>query len=40
MSRSSQISVMLSLLDEGAITFEDLEDFSDELKDIMKRLRN
>jgi hypothetical protein len=27
---------MLSLLNEGAITFDDLEDFSDDLKDTMK----
>lgn len=37
MSRSNQFSIMLSLLREGAITFDDLEDFSDDLKDIMKR---
>lgn len=36
MSRSNQFHVMLSLLDEGAITFDDLEDFSDDLKDTMK----
>ena len=27
---------MLSLLNEGVITFDDLEDFSDDLKDTMK----
>lgn len=37
MSRSNQFSIMLSLLREGAITFDDLEDFSDDLKNIMKR---
>ena len=36
MSRSSQFYIMLSLLNEGAITFDDLEDFSDDLKDTMK----
>lgn len=30
--------IMLSLLREGAITFDDLEDFSDDLKDMMKRV--
>ncbi|CUP01855.1 Uncharacterised protein [Blautia wexlerae] len=38
MSRSNQFYIMLSLLREGAITFDDLEDFSDDLKDIMKRV--
>ena len=37
MSRSNQFYIMLSLLRERAITFDDLEDFSDDLKDIMKR---
>ena len=36
MSRSNQFYIMLSLLNEGAITFDDLEDFSDDLKDTMK----
>ena len=36
MSRSNQYYIMLSLLNEGAITFDDLEDFSDDLKDTMK----
>ena len=27
---------MLSLLNEGAITFEDLEDFSEDLQDTLK----
>lgn len=35
MSRSNQFYIMLSLLNEGAITFDDLEDFSDDLKDIL-----
>ena len=38
MSRSNQFYIMLSLLREGAITFDDLEDFSDDLKDMMKRI--
>lgn len=29
-------SRLLSLLNEGAITLEDLDDFSDDLKDTMK----
>lgn len=36
MSRSNQFYIMLSLLNNGAITFDDLEDFSEDLKDIMK----
>ena len=36
MSRSNQFYIMLSLLNEGAITFDELEDFSDDLKDTMK----
>lgn len=36
MSRSNQLHIMMSLLNEGAITFDDLEEFSDELKDTMK----
>ena len=35
-SRSNQFCIMLSLLNEGVITFDDLEDFSDDLKDTMK----
>ena len=38
MSRSNQFYIMLSLLKEGAITLDDLEDFSDDLKDMMKRI--
>lgn len=36
MSRSNQFTIMISLLNEGAITMEDLEDFSDDLKDTIK----
>ncbi len=36
MSRSNQFYIMLSLLKEGAITLDDLEDFSDDLKETMK----
>ena len=36
MSRSNQFYLMLSLLNEGAITLEDLSDFSEELQEIMK----
>ncbi|NBJ91990.1 multidrug transporter [bacterium 1xD42-62] len=36
MSRSNQFYIMMSLLNEGAISLEDLDDFSDELKDTMK----
>lgn len=35
MSRSNQFYIMMSLLDEGAITMDDLDDFSDDLKDII-----
>lgn len=35
MSRSNQFYIMLSLLSEGAITMEDLEEFSDDLKDTI-----
>lgn len=35
MSRSNQFYIMMSLLDEGAITVDDLDDFSDDLKDII-----
>lgn len=35
MSRSNQFCNMLSLLNEGAITLEDLSDFSDDLKETM-----
>lgn len=36
MSRSNQFYIMMSLLNEGAISLEDLDDFSDDLKDTMK----
>ena len=36
MRRSNQFYIMLSLLNEGAISMEDLEDFSDDLKEIMQ----
>lgn len=36
MSRSNQFTIMISLLNEGAITMEDLENFSDDLKDTIK----
>lgn len=35
MSRSKQFYIMMSLLNEGAITMDDLDDFSDELKDTI-----
>lgn len=38
MSRSTMYNVLLSLLYEGAITMDDLDDFSDDLKEIMKRI--
>lgn len=36
MSSSNQFYVMLSLLNEGAITMENLEDFSTDLKEVMQ----
>lgn len=36
MSRSNCIPNLISLLNEGAITMEDLEDFSDELKETIQ----
>lgn len=36
MSRSNMFFILVSLLNEGAITFDDLEDFSDDLKETMK----
>ncbi len=36
MSRSNQFYIMMALLNEGAIVLEDLEDFSDDLKDTIK----
>ena len=37
MRRSNQFFIMLSLLNEGAITFEDLEDFSEDLQETLKK---
>lgn len=39
MSRSNFISNIVSLLNEGAITMDDLEEFSDELKETIYFLR-
>lgn len=36
MRRSNQFHIMLSLLNEGAITLEDLSDFSEEVQETMK----
>lgn len=36
MSRSNQFYIMLSLLNEGSITMDDLNDFSEDLKDTLK----
>lgn len=36
MKRSNQFFIMLSLLNEGAITFDDLGGFSDDLRDTLK----
>ena len=38
MSRSNMYHNLLALLSEGAISIEDLNDFSDDLKDMLKRL--
>lgn len=40
MSRANRFLILASLLDEGAITLDDLEDFSDELKEIAKKYVN
>ncbi len=40
MSRANQFYIMLELLNEGAITIDDLEDFSDDLKETMKHFFN
>ena len=40
MSRSNRFLILASLLDEGAITLDDLEDFGDELKEIAKKYVN
>lgn len=36
MSRSNQFNIIMSLLSEGVITLEDLDDFSEDLKDTIK----
>ena len=36
MRRSNQFYIMLELLNEDAITMDDLEEFSDDLKEIME----
>ena len=36
MSRSNQFYIIMSLLNEGAITMEDLNEFSEELKDTVR----
>lgn len=36
MSRSNQFYIMLSLLNEGAITLDNLSDFSEDLQETMK----
>ena len=38
MSRSNLLFILVSLLNEGAITFDDLEGFSDDLKDTLRHL--
>ena len=40
MSRSNQFYIMLELLKEGAITMDDLEDFSEDLQETMKHFFN
>ncbi len=35
MKRSNQFYILMSLLDEGAITLDDLNDFSDDLKETI-----
>ena len=37
MSRSNMFYNILSLSNEGVITFDDLEEFSDDLKDTVSR---
>ena len=36
MSRSNQFYIMMSLLNEGAITMDDLDDFSDDLRETIR----
>lgn len=38
MSRSNQFNIIMSLLNEGAIALEDLDDFSDDLKNTFNYL--
>ena len=40
MCRSNQFYIMLELLNEGAIIIDDLEDFSEDLKETMKHFFN
>lgn len=40
MRRSNQFYILMSLLNEGAISFDDLEDFSDDLKNVMRGFAN
>ena len=40
MSRFNQFYIMLELLNEGAITIDDLEEFSDDLQETMKHFFN
>lgn len=40
MSSSNQFYIMLELLNEGAITIDDLEDFSIDLQETMKHFFN
>lgn len=40
MSRSKQIFIMLELLNEGAITIDDLEEFSDDLKETISHQKS
>ena len=37
MSRSRMTTIIINLLNEGAITADDLDDFSEELKELMGR---
>lgn len=37
MSRSRMTTIIIDLLNEGAITVDDLDDFSEELKELMGR---
>ena len=37
MSRSRMTTIIMDLLNEGAITIDDLSDFSEDLKELMRR---